>query len=209
MKMTFKHALGALAATTALTAAGAAMAATNTVDDLVVTGTITDNPASIDYWQFDVTTPGTVTIDVLSRNLLPGDGGSGASRLDSQIYLFDYDNGGDLGMLGTLVGANDDGYEAGYGDGSNHRYDSFLSLSLGAGSYVLSISDFLFTEAEARLGMDTTGSNFPGTFADYQITFTGIDVAPVPLPAALPLMLAGMGALGFVGRRRSRGKTSA
>ena len=207
--MTLKTILAAMAASGALMAAPV-QAATDVVDGLVVSGTITDSPASIDYWIFEVSMPGTVTIDVLSRNILGGDGSAeGTSRLDSQIYLFDFASGGDLGMLGALVGSNDDGHGAGFGDGSNHRYDSFLSLALGAGSYVLSISDHFFTADEARLGMDITGTGFPGTFADYQITFTGIDVSPVPLPAALPLLLGGLGVMGFVGRRRSNKNTSA
>ncbi len=36
------------------------------------------------------------------------------------------------------------------------------------------------------------------------ITFVGNDIAPVPLPAAAPLLLAGIGAFGFAGRRRKK-----
>ena len=37
------------------------------------------------------------------------------------------------------------------------------------------------------------------------IEFSAPDVAPIPVPAAMPLMLAGLGALGLVARRRRRG----
>ncbi len=35
-----------------------------------------------------------------------------------------------------------------------------------------------------------------------------IETSPVPLPAALPLLAAGLGALGFVGIRRRRKSTT-
>jgi hypothetical protein len=36
------------------------------------------------------------------------------------------------------------------------------------------------------------------------VSIKGLEVAPVPVPAALPLLLAGLGGLAFVGRRRKR-----
>lgn len=45
-----------------------------------------------------------------------------------------------------------------------------------------------------------------GTFDDgnANITAAALEVAPVPVPAALPLLLAGMGAFGFAARRKKR-----
>lgn len=213
-----------LFAATALAAslgfAGSAMAATLTVDSLVETGTIfetTDNTtefASIDYWQFEVAVAGVVSIDVLSRRELGGDGtetptgtftGGPYSLLDSELILFNFDAAGDLGMMGSLIVENDDGNNDGFTDGSSSGLDSFLSEILVVGSYVVAISDFGFDEVEARAGLNDTP--LQGTFADYQLTFTGIDVdvpAAVPLPASLPMLLAGIGLLGFARRRRAR-----
>ncbi|AXI45984.1 hypothetical protein C1J03_08095 [Sulfitobacter sp. SK012] len=218
MKTTLKTASRTLLATAAavgvLAMAAPAMAATQTVDALVETGTIYDTgqgTVSVDYWQFDVSTAGTVSIDILSRNVLGGDGGAGGntSGLDPQILLFGFDNTGDQGLLGSLIGGNDDSSGVGNGsdDGSTSSLDSFLSVALGVGTYVLSLSDWGFAESEARSGVNSTF--FLGTYGDYQVTFTGIDTAPapVPLPAALPLLLGGMSVLGFVGRRRSRAKS--
>ena len=36
------------------------------------------------------------------------------------------------------------------------------------------------------------------------MTFSDGSVAPVPIPAALPLLASGLGALGFIGWRRKR-----
>ncbi|WP_299356612.1 VPLPA-CTERM sorting domain-containing protein [uncultured Shimia sp.] len=40
------------------------------------------------------------------------------------------------------------------------------------------------------------------------ITFVGNDIAPIPLPAAAPMLLAGIGAIGFAGRRRKKKKAA-
>lgn len=40
----------------------------------------------------------------------------------------------------------------------------------------------------------------------FNVTAAGLKVAPVPVPAAFPLLLAGLGALGFAARRKKRSK---
>ena len=119
---------------------------------MLFSGTIFDVPVTIDYHQFEVVTPGVVDIDVLSENVLGGDGNQGSSDLDSMIYLFDFDAFGDLGLLGAKLGVSDDGGPG--NDGSTGNHDSFLSLFLGSGDYVIAISNYLFHEAEARAGVD-------------------------------------------------------
>jgi hypothetical protein len=49
-------------------------------------------------------------------------------------------------------------------------------------------------------------ANGTGTFdnGNTDITVAGLTVAPVPVPASLPLLLAGLGALGFAARRKQR-----
>ena len=60
------------------------------------------------------------------------------------------------------------------------------------------------------LSIDTTAVRFKaggtGTFDDgnANVTAAGLKVASVPIPASFPLLLAGLGALGFAARRKQR-----
>jgi hypothetical protein len=46
--------------------------------------------------------------------------------------------------------------------------------------------------------------NYVDSDFDYNLMVTGNGISAVPLPAGLPLLLAGLGALGFAGRRKRR-----
>lgn len=140
--------------------------------------------------------------------------------IDSYIYVFAA--GAARGSLGDLMGVNDDGNEAGFGDGSLDGFDSYLELDLFAGNYVLAISTHSMSEEEARAGVNMTDHG-PYTLAtnpaadwsnfdhgDYSIraydNFRGSTIFNesgtifvIPAPAAgLILGLAGM----VAGRRR-------
>ena len=157
-----------------------------------------DGGSTVDYHVVDASIAGTYIFDVLSRDVLLGDAANGLSDLDPYIYLFE----GSLGSLGALVGFNDDGGSEGFGDGSISGLDSYLSLDLSVGSYVLAIGNWRFSESAARLGIND--SMFFGLFANYEITVTTPDTATVPLPASVPLLIAGLGILGFAGRRKRK-----
>jgi len=157
-----------------------------------------DGGSTVDYHVVDASIAGTYIFDVLSRDVLLGDAADGLSGLDPFIYLFE----GSLGSLGALVGFNDDGGSEGFGDGSISGLDSYLSLDLSVGSYVLAIGNWRFSESEARSGIND--SMFFGSFANYRITVTTPDTATVPLPASVPLLMAGLGILGFAGRRKRK-----
>jgi PEP-CTERM motif len=166
----------------------------------VVNGTIFDDNAgnvTVDYWNFSVNTAGLVEIDALSNGVLEGDRWwDGKSGLDTYLRLYEFDANGSLGLLGNLVAENDDA--SGFVDGSVSGLDSFLSVNLDLGNYVLAISDFYFSDEEARRGVnnDYLEEGFDGTFAKYQLTFKGdVDVESVPEPASVLGLLA-IGALG-------------
>ena len=159
-----------------------------------------DGGSTVDYHVVDASIAGTYIFDVLSRDVLLGDAADGLSGLDPFIYLFE----GSLGSLGALVGFNDDGGSEGFGDGSISGLDSYLSLDLSVGSYVLAIGNWSFSESQARSRSGTNASMFEGSFANYRITVTTPDTATVPLPASVPLLMAGLGILGFAGRRKRK-----
>lgn len=58
----------------------------------------------------------------------------------------------------------------------------------------------LFTD-RVRFGATGRGTADDGTF---NVTAAGLEVSAVPVPAALPLLLVGMGALGVASRRKKR-----
>ena len=166
---------------------------------LLFPGTIYADPVTIDYHRFEVVTSGTIDIDVLSQNVLGGDVG-GFSALDSEIFLFAFDPFGDLGLLGTLLGEDDDG---GLGsDGSTSDRDSFLSLFLLSGDYVVAISDFALNEANVRDGINNT--SMPGTFANYEIRISGDTRLPTAVSEPATLGLLGFGLLAVWAARRRR-----
>ncbi|WP_199303375.1 DVUA0089 family protein [Oscillatoria sp. FACHB-1406] len=192
----------------ALTAAGTALLSLGVGEvaraATIANGTIFDDDAgnvTVDYWNLQVNTAGAIEIDALSFGVLKGDSLilTGKSSLDTYLRLYEFDAKGSLGLLGNFVAENDD--SNGVADGSIFGEDSFLSVNLGLGNYVLAISDFLFSDSEARRGVnnDWDWEAFDGTFGKYQLTFKG-DVTvtrqtSVPEPTSV-VGLAAMGALG-------------
>ena len=200
--------------------AGSAGAAVYTVDSLVETGTLYEDAGNcdnrnstvtVDYWVFHVAAAGIVTVDVLSNRVLDGDWGpQGLSNANTYLRLYDYDPTGDLGLLGAHRAVEDDDTTgAGRADGSISDADGFLRRQLQSGGYVLAVSEWWVSRPEARAGVNAThlvGSSW----GDYQLTFSGITTEPyqvdevgvVPLPAALTMLLAGLGGLTIAARRR-------
>lgn len=179
----------------------------------------------VDYWYFSANSGGIVSIDILSWQW-DKDGDGTSHFMDPYIYLFTDD-----GALDTsdLISSNDDSNLT-FGDGSTSILDSYMSVSLLAGDYVLAISDYFFTVSDAVSGINYNGSypaaqdasgmqqNYFGnttldtTYADYQITFEGDitlqGVSAVPEPSHLFLFGIGASVVGGIGacRRRRREK---
>lgn len=208
------------------TAANAAVVVQGEIQ--TIPGTTSNNggeATEVDYWGFSVNSTGAVTIDVLSW-LWDRDSDGTGHFIDSSIHLFTDDGSLDAG---DIVASNDDDHINGFSDGTTSiGADSYLGLNLAAGDYLLAIGDFSLSIASAVAGINFDGygpSMYDGTglikhnsdgscirifdcsYGDYQITFSDSvssvsAVSAVPLPAALPMLAAGLGLFGFAGRRR-------
>jgi hypothetical protein len=95
------------------------------------------------------------------------------------VRLYNATGNSPLPVLGTPVGTVIDGTLTNVGGG---MVDT-LSATLAAGTYVLEVRGNV---------TGTSGGSYSGT----------LNVAPVPLPAALPLLLVGLGGLGALLRQR-------
>lgn len=187
---------------------------------VIADGTILRNPdtssITVDYLAFTTSAAGTVTIDLLSwewneaterRVDVNGDGEY--AFLDTYIHLFQ----GSL-ATGNHIASNEDS-GSGTADGSVSALDSFLSLNLAAGNYILAISAYNFDVDEAVSGINR-GSSYPVTVdefgilatidhGDYRVTLTGEFITAVPEPATAISLSALLGG-GMLIRSRPRKK---
>lgn len=168
--------------------------------------------STVDHWSFS-TTGGLVTIDTLSMEYgangytdVNGDGE--IAYFDPYIHLFRDDGSLDAG---DLLASNDDS-GATFSDGSIHGYDSYLSVNLAAGDYILAIGSF-FLSVDDAINQLNRATYYPVCdtgqcdHGDYQITFTNEynltgPSADVPEPSTLALLGLGMAGLAFTRRRK-------
>ena len=134
------------------------------------------------------------------------------------VYVYQY-SGGDVGALAhtlaiTRASRTDTGLDF------INQYDIYsynldvVDLELAAGDYFLSLvndtsSDVddswfwtLEFDRQGAAGSFDSGANWSALNSRMDFTIFGADMTPVPLPAGLPLMLVGLGALGAAGIRR-------
>jgi uncharacterized protein (TIGR03382 family) len=185
-----------------------------------------DIGSTVDHWYFTVHSPGIVTIDTLSWEVdtddfdFDGDfdetfdvnGDGEIAFIDVNIYLFSDDGSLDVG---DLLFSNDDDFADTYGDGSIYGYDSYLSVVLNPGNYILALGAFFLDSNEAVAGLNdepfypTSADGF-GNYTnidhgDYQITWTGdltITRGPIPEPGSAILAAIAVAGLSAAGRRR-------
>lgn len=202
-----KSFLGALCAL--VLSVGGASAATYTADNI---GLIVDSSAR--SYTFDVTDTGSITgIEIAVGFSTCGASFTSATGPCTSNSSFPFTN--ELGLTltsaaGSVVNLITPGTYNGNGVGSflvHFADDALAALGVtpASGSFrpVGSLSDLI---GENPLGQwaltirDTVGAD-PKRLDSFALTLT-TDVAPVPLPAALPMLLVGLGGLVAVRRRR-------
>lgn len=195
--------------------------ATIVVSDAI---TATTNGFEIDFWGINVTSAGTLTIDMRSEYGpidLNGDGF--AQFFDTFITLARDD--GNLTQDDIIIQNDDNG---GVIDGSIHHYDSFFNVFVNPGSYIFIVANccdgggYDILNGRQYEGNDVTNWYVSGgaygdgsTERGYQITAYGsatytiaglLNVgaaAPVPAPGAIAILGLGLLGLGAVRRRRN------
>ena len=149
-------------------------------------------------------TGGDLSINALANGWTGGPTGHGID--DIYLSLFVNDGSPLTAFTGALVGANDDAWNSeAYADGSTYGLDSYLSLNLGSGSYLLAISHCctqFYGNSESWSGIHAPDLDYRLTFSQ-DVHITGVDGQAVDVSEPASLLLMALGLLGLgIGRRR-------
>ena len=186
--------------------AGAAMAVLSVTGASAVTIDGFVPELGIDYHFLDFA-GGTLSIDA------PAQPGSLLDSMSIEFALFE-DNGSSIGGLtGSLITIQTVG-------GFTFAPGNSFSGAVAAGSYVLAVGVNQLAVGEARSGVASTPNADDSIPSPYSIIYgsgvtvtsvvdsTGqvddLAIAPVALPASLPLLAFAAGGLGYLGRRRRK-----
>ncbi len=198
-----KH-LGSTCLTAAFLVSGAASAA-----NFSFTGNFNDHN-NVQLFNFSVGAPSNVTLRTFSYAGGVNSAGVTIARggFDPILALFN--------STGALVNQNDDGGSNVPADSvTGAHFDTFLQSVLGTGNYTVSVMDFAnfavgpnlsngFTNGALSPGfIDATGNQRDNHWAfDVLNVNSAVVTNPVPEPESYAMMLAGLGLLGFIARRR-------
>ncbi len=172
-----------------------------------------EGASAVDHWYVTVTTTGHYSFNVLSwefdngsNSVVDVNGDGEIAFIDSYLRLFRDD--GDL-TSDDQVARNDDkfSHDGANSDGSIYGYDSYLSVLLDPGTYILAIGAYHMSIDDAILGLDVDNNYYPVSYdedlddfvpsdhGDYEIT---MGLVPAPGGAAL----FGLASLALIRRRR-------
>ncbi|MEP1199777.1 proprotein convertase P-domain-containing protein [Tateyamaria sp.] len=208
-------AVAAFAGTIALASGAEAVTYTNS-GSIAVPGNLSSGPADPFPTTIDVTGSGLVTgltVDIFGLShtypddvfigLVSPDGttvvlmndAGGSGDISNVNLTFDDAAGSAIPDSGTLVSGT-------YSTGSFGRLPDNFPTGIPAFAAGGALSDFVGLEANGTWSLfvqDDAGGDTGSISGGWALN---IEVAPVPLPAGLPLLLAGLGALGIASRRR-------
>lgn len=196
-----------------------AMASSTTASaaDFSFTGTFSQDD-DVQIFNFSVGAPSIVTLRTYSyAGGIQADGNVvSAGGFDPILALFD--------ATGVLIAENDDGPGVPSDPTTGARFDTELTTTLGIGAYSVSIMQYnnfaaggLLSDGFLNDGLGNFTAGFGGCSASAFCDVAGdsrsnewaFDIlnvetattAPIPVPAALPLLLGGLAALGLIRRR--------
>ncbi len=134
---------------------------------------------------------------------ISGNHGGGTGRwTNSENALLDgVGTGVSLTAGGAVAGSYDD-VLARYGSSATNGQIAIVGMQYGAGYLIASGDSSPFSNQSFRL-FNTDGVT-PSSTAVFTSNIVGLadNIAPIPVPATLPLILAGLGAIGVLRRRR-------
>jgi hypothetical protein len=172
-----------------------------------------DGASTVDRLYITVDTAGVYSFNALSWEVADFDQFSMDVNGDGEIAFLDtylrlFVNDGDL-SADDQVARNDDTFSntKAFADGTIYGYDSFLSLYLDPGQYILAIGAYHMSIPDAILGLDVDNNYYPVSFDDNTGEFLPSDhgdyrltMGLVPTPGSAALL--GMGLLTVIRRRR-------
>lgn len=150
-----------------------------------------------DYFSFDVSNENQgVRLDIDYTMAHP----SNPNGFDSQVALWRQVGAGAY----SLVGTNDDSSGSAGAGGSVHNFDSFLSVAAPVGHYIAGItrccSGPLETGWAPRSNIIQNGLEYT---LQVQVGEVEVVAPPIPEPETYAMLLAGLGLLGFMARRKN------
>jgi hypothetical protein len=88
---------------------------------------------------------------------------------------------------------------------SGFRFDALLNEPVDAGRYFVAVSTYANFPTGPLLGGYAGGGSFTDLLGNVRTSAYAVDIAVTPIPAALPLLAAGLAGLAVLARRQRRG----